>query len=210
MTDETSPQLSAWRGDFGAAYRQRNPVEETAVVARARMWSRILRATDAQPPQEVLEAGANVGINLHALKRVCPARLMAVEPNDAARNVLAESGVLDRSDVHEGTLQSLPLGDAAADLVFTSGVLIHVAPDDLPAAFSEIVRVARRYIVLVEYFSDQPEEIEYRGQKGLLFRRDFGGALLDAHPSLTCLDYGFFWRRLTGLGNLTWWLFRKP
>ena len=70
-------------------------------------------------------------------------------------------------------------------------------------------RVARRYIVCVEYFSDQPETIPYRGHSEVLFKRDFGSLWLDCFPDLRVLDYGFFWKRLTGLDNLTWWLFEK-
>ena len=70
-------------------------------------------------------------------------------------------------------------------------------------------RVSNRYIVCIEYFSDKPEEIEYRGQSGMLWKRDFGSFWMEQHPDLKLLDYGFFWRRATGLDNLTWWLWEK-
>ena len=73
----------------------------------------------------------------------------------------------------------------------------------------ELYRVSRKYIVLAEYFSVEPEERVYRGQSGLLFKRDFGGFFLDRFPDLTLVDYGFFWRRATGLDDLTWWALRK-
>lgn len=210
MTATDTKQLQAWRGDFGAAYMERNPVEEATVRARARMWARILQPLEARPPDSILEVGANVGINLHALRRVSGARLCAVEPNETARATLARAGVVATEDLHAGVAQHLPVADASADLVFTSGVLIHIAPHDLAATYDELHRVARRFIVLVEYFADQPEEIAYRGEQGLLFKRDFGGDLLDRFPDLVCLDCGFFWKRTSGLGNLTWWLFAKP
>src|SRR5690606_27319490 len=82
------------------------------------------------------------------------------------------------------TGQALPYDDASIDLVFTSGVLIHVAPADLPAVMDETVRVARRYVWCNEYFAKQPEEIPYRGRAGLLFKRDFGRLYLERYPSL--------------------------
>ena len=97
----------------------------------------------------------------------------------------------------------------AVDMAFTSGVLIHIHPDQLPASIEEIHRVARRYIVCIEYFSDKPEMIPYRGHDDRLFKRDFGGLYLDRFPDLQLLDYGFAWKRVTGLDNLTWWLFEK-
>ena len=42
-----------------------------------------------------------------------------------------------------------------------------------------------------------------------LFKRDFGGLWLDTCPDLRVVAYGFAWKRLTGLDNLTWWLFEK-
>ena len=71
-------------------------------------------------------------------------------------------------------------------------------------------RVTRRYIVCIEYFSDKPEEIPYRGHDGVLFKRDFGGFWIDNFPDLETRDYGFVWKRVTGLDNLTWWVFEKP
>ena len=62
----------------------------------------------------------------------------------------------------------------------------------------------------IEYFAAEPEEKRYRGQDGLLFKRDFGAFWLEMFPELELIDYGFFWKHATGLDNLTWWLFRKP
>jgi spore coat polysaccharide biosynthesis protein SpsF len=32
---------------------------------------------------------------------------------------------------------------------------------------------------------------------------------MDRFPDLQLVDYGFFWKRATGLDDATWWLFRK-
>ena len=42
-----------------------------------------------------------------------------------------------------------------------------------------------------------------------MFKRDFGGFFLEHFPDWRVLDYGFAWKQLTGLDNLTWWLFEK-
>jgi spore coat polysaccharide biosynthesis protein SpsF len=101
------------------------------------------------------------------------------------------------------------LPDGAVDLAFTSGVLIHIHPDQLLASCREIHRVARRYIVCSEYFADTPQEVPYRGNRDALFKRDFGGFYLDNFPDLALVDYGFAWKRSTGLDNPTWWVFAK-
>jgi len=206
----TNTALNAWQGAFGDDYTKRNAPLPEVLSARLKMWSRILGALDGAPPESVLEVGANLGLNLRVLRLLTQGALTAVEPNASARARLVEDGVLPQERVFDGVGSRLPFGDAAHDLVFTSGVLIHVPPADLAATCREIVRVARRYVLAVEYNSEQPVELPYRNREGLLFKRDFGQFYLETCPGLTVRDYGFFWRPVTGLDNLTWWLFEKP
>jgi len=103
----------------------------------------------------------------------------------------------------------LPFVKNSIDLAFTCGVLIHVHPEDLFRFCSEIYRVSRRYIDCMEYFSPEPVEMNYRGHQGLLFKSDFGAFYLDNWPGLRLLDYGFFWKRISGFDNVNWWLFEK-
>lgn len=200
-------QLDTWRGEFGDSYVDRNQADEAALAARTRMWARILER--AGPIGAVLEVGANIGLNLRALRRLGVTDLTAVEPNAKARATLAADGVLPAERIHDAFGSALPFGDGAFDLVFTSGVLIHVPPADLEATQREILRTSRRFVACAEYFSVEPQEKRYRGAEGLLFTRDFGGAYLDLAPGLQIVDYGFFWRRTTGLDDLTWHLFQK-
>jgi pseudaminic acid biosynthesis-associated methylase len=207
MTD--TQQLGAWRGEFGDSYTQRNVADDEALRARTRMWARILQPLAGESPASILEVGANLGLNMRALQRLTGARITAVEPNPTARARLISDGVLAEDSVHDAIAGALPFTNGQFDMVFTSGVLIHIAPDDLGKACDEMHRVAAKFIMCCEYFSDKEEEIPYRGQTGLLFKRDFGGFWMDRHADLTLVDYGFFWKRTTGLDNLTWWLFRK-
>ncbi len=202
-------QLDAWRGDFGDEYTKRNVADDVALCARARMWARILDPLVGDEPKSILEVGANLGLNMRALKQLTTARRTAVEPNPDARERLVGDGVLPKEAVFDAAAGDLPFADGEFDMAFTSGVLIHIAPGDLAQACKEIHRVSSKYIMCCEYFSDKEEEIPYRGHAGLLFRRDFGDFWMTGHSDLTLLDYGFFWKRATGLDNLTWWLFRK-
>ncbi len=202
-------QISSWRGEFGDSYVDRNEADSEHVANVERAFREILTHADPRPAS-ILEVGANIGNNLRALRNITDAKLMAVEPNAKARSRLAEDGVLPADLVFDAMATKLPLDDGAVDLAFTSGVLIHVPPDDLEAAYGEIHRVAARYILCMEYFSPRPVEIPYRGHEGLLFKRDFGGMWLDLFPGLETVANGFFWRRTTGLDDINWWLFRKP
>jgi pseudaminic acid biosynthesis-associated methylase len=201
--------MQHWAGAFGDAYADRNAATLEAVQTRLRMLAPILARLDGDPPQDILECGCNIGLNLRALRQLTRAELHAIEPNAHARQQVLDDRVLERGRLHDATLAQLPFGDASVDLVFTSGVLIHVPPDRLERAMQEVHRVSRKYVLAVEYFSVKPEAAEYRGQTGIMWKRDFGGAYLDMFPDLVPIDVGFLWRRTTGCDDATWWLFRK-
>jgi len=204
-----TPQLRFWRGEFGTHYIGRNEATQAQLRARVALWADILRTMPGAPPASILEVGCNIGNNLRALAAVSNADLWGMEPNDMARMRLVEDGVVPAARALDGAAQAIPLGDGAVDMAFTSGVLIHIHPDDLPDACREMYRVAKRYVACVEYFSPNAEEIPYRGHNERLFRRDFGGLFLDMFPDLQTLGTGFAWKRTTGLDNLTWWVFEK-
>jgi hypothetical protein len=105
--------------------------------------------------------------------------------------------------------EAIPFPDGAAELVFTAGVLIHVPPDNLPAVADEMHRVSSRFILVSEYFASEPEEKRYRGQDGLLFKRDFAGFFLDRFDDLEVVADGFLWKRTTGIDDTTWALMGK-
>ena len=67
----------------------------------------------------------------------------------------------------------------------TNGVLIHISPSDLPIAMSEIVRCSKRYVMGYEYYSEQAQEVNYRGHDGFLWKMDFANVYLQQHPSLS-------------------------
>ncbi len=207
MTD--TKQLAQWRGAFGDAYIERNVADAKRLRASTAMWARILQSIAGDPPQSIIEVGANIGANLLALRQLTDAMLWAVEPNACARAIMAERSVVERDHLVDGVAQHIPLADRIADLAFTCGVLIHIAPGDLLAACKEVHRCAKKYVACIEYFADQPEEKAYRGESGLLFKCDFGAFWLDNFPDLAVVDCGFNWARTTGLDNSTWWVFRK-
>lgn len=202
-------QLDAWTGDFGRAYLERNSViDDTDLGPRTAAWENVRRSFP-EAPKSVLEVGANIGRNLACWSRLLDAELHAVEPfADAFARQASVVG--DRlTSTHNCSGFELPFDDASIDFVFTSGVLIHIAPDDLPKIMSEIVRVSKRYVLCNEYFAKQPEEIAYRGHSGLLFKRDFGRYYTEQWPSLKCLNTGFFWLGNSPFDDTTWWLFEK-
>ncbi|MBM3157605.1 MAG: methyltransferase domain-containing protein [Chloroflexi bacterium] len=204
-----APQLEAWTGQFGDEYVNRNDYADWKMEPGTEAFRRILGGLDIE---SVLEVGSNIGLNLLFINALFKGsvKLYAVEPNPKAFDKLVSQTRMKLEKAWNCDAFQLPLPDSSIDLVFTAGVLIHIASDDLGRATGEIVRVARKYVLCIEYFSHTPVEVPYRGQMGLLFKRDFGAFYLDRFPLLKCVNYGFLWQREFRIfDNLNWWLFEK-
>lgn len=200
-------QENKWRGTFGDCYIERNQAVDK-VTARRLMWQEIFKSFEKMP-RSIAEVGANVGINIKVLAEMLPAELHAIEPNEKARTLLAGSGLVKTENIHDAIASQIPMQDKSVELSFTSGVLIHVPPEDLLESCREIHRISSDYILCIEYFNPTPVEVAYHGEQRLLFKRDFGSFWLDHFSDLKVVDYGFFWRRMSDLDDLTWWLFQK-
>ena len=204
--DESS-QLRRWKSDVGAAYLERNAATDDIVQRLAVGWG-VLLSHMSPRPQSALEVGAANGLNLRALTRISGMDLWAVEPNDQARDTLARE-VVDPAQALDGTLAQLPFDDGSVELAFTSGVLIHVPDDELEQAYRELHRVSSRWLVSLEYFSPTKQSLHWHGEDDILFKRDYGAPWLDLFADVEAVANGWFWNRTTGLGDLTWWIFRK-
>lgn len=206
MSDATygTEQEAFWAGEFGNEYIARNR-GEGAVASNLAQFSRILRRTDHV--ESVLEIGANIGLNLRAISQLLPsARLSAVEINETAAEELASVA----SDVFVGSAFDFETREKF-DLVFTKGVLIHIAPERLDELYERIHRWTRRYLCFVEYYNPSPLEVEYRGHARKLFKRDFAGEVMDRFSDLRLRDYGFTYHRdpVFPADDITWFLMEK-
>jgi len=201
-------QEAFWAGQFGSDYIARNEHTPETLAGNLFSFTRILER--AQPsPTSVIELGANIGLNLRALRLLLPrAHQTAVEINAAAVERLRRDGVGDEV-VHESLLNFTPA--RAYDLALIKGVMIHLDPTMLPAVYRKLADCSARFVLIAEYYNRRPEEISYRGHSGKLFRRDFGGEFLDACPEFRLLDYGFSYHRdvREAQDDLTWFLFQR-
>lgn len=182
-----SMQAEWWAGDAGNAYVWRNWVDWRA---RIPFWQHIMDLTGAR---SVYELGCNCGWNLSAIRRVSPdVALYGHDVNNTALQIATDAG--------------LKVGRPhSADLTFTCGVLIHVAPIDLEETMRDLIAASHRYVLAVEYVAEQEEEVEYRGERALLWRRPYG-RLYEA------LGLKFMRHGDAGLGfdNCRYWLMEKP
>ena len=206
MNRRETEQERFWAGRFGDEYRERNQAQEL-VASNLHLFSIALSRTTGV--RSVLELGANIGMNLKALRQLLPgAELSAVEINAQAASELEGTGICRA--VHQGSLLDHKV-DTPHDLVFTKGVLIHLAPESLPLAYDVMYRSSARYILLAEYYNPAPVEVSYRGHEGRLFKRDFAGELMARHADLRLIDYGFAYRNdpVFPADDITWFLMRR-
>jgi pseudaminic acid biosynthesis-associated methylase len=182
-------QLEHWRSDFGRAYTDRNSLTPDALdalyrrnygIGRRELNQRFL----AEMPRDarILEVGCNEGNQLCALREMGFQNLYGIEIQDyALRKARAR---LEDVPLALATAFEIPYPDGFFDLVFTSGVLIHIAPADLPKALREIHRCAGGFIWGLEYFSPQPMEVPYRGHEKLLWKMDYAKIYLELFDDL--------------------------
>ncbi len=176
METNGTSQLALWRSEFGREYTDRNDQEKPP---RIEAWRRLL---DGISPRRVLEIGCNVGWNLSYLATLGIPELHGVEPQ---RYAVERARARDpQLSVFQGTAFDLPFRDGWFDLAFTSGVLIHIAPESIDLALDEIYRVSRRWIVAIEYDHPVELEVQYRGHTAALWKRDHAACWQTRHPDL--------------------------
>ena len=198
-------QEEFWAGQFGDGYTERNRGARL-VASNAALLSRILARTG--PIRSAIEFGANIGLNLQALRLIAPdTKLAAVEINSAAVAELRQLGKIET--YHKSIMEFSP--KRKYDLALIKGVLIHINPEELHRVYSVLYRSSGRFICVAEYYNPTPVEIPYRGHRERLFKRDFACDLLDRFRDLKLLDYGFVYRGdpVFPQDDITWFLLEK-
>ena len=199
-------QETFWAGSFGNEYIQRNQ-GEALLASNLNFFSTALRT--ACGVKSCIEFGANIGMNLKAMKLLYPAvELHGIEINTGASNELAR--VIPASNVvNSSILDFAPL--RTWDLVLIKGVLIHINPASLLSVYDKLVASCARYLLVAEYYNPTPIAIPYRGHNDRLFKRDFAGEILERHSKMRLLDYGFAYRRdpCFPQDDITWFLMER-
>lgn len=202
---ELSEQETFWRGEFGDQYVARNQGSEL-IATNLALFGKALARTGRI--DSLLEVGTNTGNNLRALHQLLPnCALHGVEINAKAHG---EAQALGIAKVWHGSLFDYP-SEQMFQLTLSKGVLIHLAPELLPAAYAQLYELSQRYILLCEYYNPAPVEVRYRGNSGKLFKRDFAGEMLERYGDLELLDYGFCYHRDRQFpaDDINWFLLEK-
>jgi len=182
-------QEEVWSGQFGKDYAERNTFEITELnelykkkygISRHEMNQDFIGGLDRS--KKILEVGANTGNQLQILQSMGFQNLYGIELNQYA----IELGKIRTKNINliHGSIFDIPFKDNFFDLIFTSGVLIHIDPNNLDAAIKEIYRCSKKLIWGFEYFSEKTKEIKYRGNENLLWKTNFSERYIGSFSDL--------------------------
>lgn len=206
MTKYQTEQENFWAGIFGTEYIGRNDSQEL-LASNLSFFSRAL--AKAGKIESCVEFGANIGMNLRAMKLLYPTiELSGVEINPDAAQQLSQ--LIGDDAVFNGSIFDYQV-EKQSNLALIKGVLIHLNPEKLASAYSKIYAASKQYILICEYYNPSPVAIPYRGHGDRLFKRDFAGEMLDMYKDLRLIDYGFAYHRDLAFpqDDINWFLIEK-
>lgn len=206
MNKFKTAQENFWATEFGDDYIKRNQGEEL-LASNLNFFSKALK--QAGKVKSCREFGANIGMNLKALKLLYPnLQMKAIEINEKASLELVK--LIGIENVFHGSILDAPI-ETKVELSLIKGVLIHINPEMLHLVYEKIYESATKFILIAEYYNPSPVEINYRGHNERLFKRDFAGEFLDKYPNSELIDYGFTYRRDPAFpqDDITWFLIKK-
>jgi pseudaminic acid biosynthesis-associated methylase len=205
MTFKTD-QENFWAEDFGKEYIDRNK-GKLLLAKNLDFFTKALKST--QNIKTCIEFGANIGMNIKALQLLFPEQQHhAIEINSHA--VVELKKIISGENVYEGSIIEFD-PKKVFDLVIIKGVLIHINPSELDNVYDKLVASCKKYLLVAEYYNPSPVTIPYRGEVDRLFKRDFAGEIIDRHPIMKIIDYGFAYKRDPKFpqDDITWFLMEK-
>lgn len=199
-------QEKFWAGDFGDEYIGRNKSEEY-LASNLNFFSKAFNQLGQ--PNSLIEFGANIGMNLRAIKLLFPTiDLFGIEINKNAADELAK--FIGQENVFNGSIFEFE-ATHKCDVSLIKGVLIHINPEMLALVYEKLYTASNKYILICEYYNPSPVNVSYRGHSDRLFKRDFAGEMLEKYADLKLVDYGFCYKRDKAFpqDDITWFLLEK-
>ena len=130
----------------------------------------------------ILEVGCNIGTQLLYLQKMGFKSLYGLELQNYAVE-LSKSRTKD-INIIQGSAFDIPFRDGFFDLVYTSTLLIHIAPVDIEQVLKGIYRCTKNYIWGYEFFAENYTQLKFRGEKELLWKTNFAKLYLDTFKDL--------------------------
>ena len=183
-------QMNTWSGEFGKRYTDRNNITLEEMdksyidkfgISRTKINEEFL--SDIDKNIKILEVGTNVGNQLLCLQSMGFKNLYGIELQEHAIEIAKKQ--TENIYIIKGDCFDIPFKDKFFDLVYTSGVLIHISPKNIEQCLKEIVRCSNKFIWGFEYFAENYQEVNYRGNDELLWKTNFSKLYTDTFSNLT-------------------------
>ncbi len=191
-------QIKFWQNNFGKEYTDRNSFEdnnkweslyiENWGITRKEMNKSFIG--NLNKDIKILEVGSNIGLQLNCLQDMGYNQLYGIEIQDYA--VEKSKKYTNKINIIKDSGFDIPFKDGYFDLVFTSGVLIHISPNDINRIIDEIIRCSKKYIWGFEYYSEDYISINYRGNDDVLWKGDFASLFLQRDNNLKIVKKDLF------------------
>lgn len=138
----------SWVDEYVAS--KDHPHRQLILNALAELW----------PFAGVLEVGCNAGPNLMRIQEQYPeTQLAGIDVNQTAIEKAKE--LLPSPILKQGSALNLPFEDQSFDVALTDAVLMYASPEVMERVAAEINRVARKYVVLLEWCADKEGVVDY-------------------------------------------------
>jgi pseudaminic acid biosynthesis-associated methylase len=182
-------QEQFWKGTFGKEYTDRNNYtideldqfyQDRYGIEKKEMDEAFL--SDVPKTSKILEVGCNIGMQLRGFQRLGYESLSGIDIQWYAIEKAREN--IKHANLIQSSALDIPFKDGHFDLVFTHGVLIHVSPDEIGEVMDEMYRCSSKYIFGLEYYSDEPKSLPYRGNDGFLWKANYCQMFLDRFSDL--------------------------
>ena len=198
-------QENFWSQTYSKDYIKKNSNFDNKLLFQG--WEKLL--AKIENPLSILECGANIGRNIKALDFFLPnAKKSAIEISSDAAEILKKN--YPSLNIFNQSILESSFQKDEFDFVFTMTVLIHINPKDLNKVYKNMYNLSKKFILIAEYFSQDPVVIKYRGKNNLLFKRDFAKEIKNKY-NLKIVDYGFIWSedKKHSLDNFNWFILKK-
>lgn len=196
-------QQKYWKNNLAYIKRNKNFDDKLG----GKVWYSLLKDKNIDT---ILECGSNIGRNLKQINKSFPnKKLSFIEINKKAYQAcLLNKNIV--SSFNE-SIENCKINSNEFDLVFTSGVLIHIDKKNLNKVINNIIKWTKKYIIIMEYFSTNDITKKYRNKNNLLFLRDYGDKFLKK-KRVKLIDCGFLYSKIykkAGFDDITYWVFKK-
>lgn len=131
-------QIDFWKGDFGKEYTDRNIFQtieefenlyfEWYGITKTALDEKFLGFLDKENTK-ILEVGCNLGYQLRSLQAIGFKQLYGIELQEYA--IEKARKIHQNISIIQGSGFDIPFKDTFFDVTFTSGVLIHIAPENI-------------------------------------------------------------------------------